>query len=391
MRPNQYHIAELISKYLRNQLSEEGQVILQHWLEEHEDNRRLLESFRNMEQVQQDIDFIRGIDAEVAWSKMRRQSHGLRWKRIMHAMRYVGYAATITIVLWIWFSRPQDTVAKPNRTEVGNIFYNDVKPGGNKAQLILSDGRTVDLRAYADKLQEQDGTEIVGSEGSLTYAAKAMDNGDLIYNTLLIPKAGTYHLTLSDGTKVWLNAMSELTFPVHFGHKERTVQLKGEAYFEVAPDATKPFLVEVGGAQVHVLGTHFNINAYAQVAATLLEGAITISNKGKVQSLKPGEEAQVGHDITLQPANIEKAIAWKNGDFYFKSDDIKEIMAQLSRWYDISVNFEDEPPTERFNGNIQRSSNLSEVLDMLSYASGATFEVSGQQVSVRFLTNPLIT
>src|SRR5690606_12335185 len=162
------------------------------------------------------------------------------------------------------------------------------------------------------------------------------------------------------------------------------VYLKGEAYFEIAHDASKPFRVEVGGTQVEVLGTHSNINSYTQVTATLLEGAINISNPSGAQRLKPGQEARVGEHITLHDANIEKAMAWKNGDFYFKSDDIREIMEQLSRWYDIAVHFENELPLRKFSGNIQRSVNLSEVLEMLSYVSDAKFEVSGQQVSVRF-------
>src|SRR5690606_9921653 len=158
--------------------------------------------------------------------------------------------------------------------------------------------------------------QIVGSEGALTYATSDNRDEHLIYNTLVIPKAGTYQLTLSDGSKIWLNAMSELRFPVHFGDKERVVQLKGEAYFEIAHDASRPFKVEVDGTQVEVLGTHFNINSYTQVTATLLQGAISISNPSGAERLIPGQEARVGERITLHNANIEKTIAWKNGDFY---------------------------------------------------------------------------
>lgn len=382
MKPNEYHIAELIGKYLWGQLSEQEEAELQHWLDEDERNQLLLDSFRNTEAAQGDIGFIQGIDVDVAWSKIRQQHSRLRLRR---ALRYVGYAASVALIAcsWLWFSQPDDQRTS-RTTEAGNIFHNDVQPGGNKAQLILSDGHTVDLRTYTDELQEQDGTQIVGSEGALTYATSDNHDEELIYNTLVIPRAGTYQLTLSDGSKIWLNAMSELRFPVHFGEKERVVYLKGEAYFEIAHDASKPFRVEVGGTQVEVLGTHFNINSYTQVTATLLEGAINISNPSGAQRLKPGQEAKVGEHITLHDANIEKAMAWKNGDFYFKSDDIREIMEQLSRWYDIAVHFENELPLRKFSGNIQRSVNLSEVLEMLSYVSDAKFEVSGQQVSVRF-------
>lgn len=382
MKPNEYHIAELIGKYLRNQLSEQEETELQDWLDGDEQHRVLLDSFRNTAVVQGDIDFIGGVDVDAAWARIRKQNNGLRRRR---ALRYMGYAASVALIAcsWLWFSKSHDQETS-QITEAGNIFHNDVQPGGNKARLILSDGHTLDLRAYTDELQEKDGTQIVGREGALTYAGSDNRDEHLIYNTLVIPKAGTYQLTLSDGSKIWLNAMSELRFPVHFGDKERVVQLKGEAYFEIAHDASRPFKVEVDGTQVEVLGTHFNINSYTQVTATLLQGAISISNPSGAERLIPGQEARVGERITLHNANIEKTIAWKNGDFYFKSDDIREIMEQLSRWYDVSVHFENELPLKKFSGNIQRSVNLSEVLEMLSYVSDAKFEVSGQQVSVRF-------
>ncbi len=382
MKLDQYQIAELIGKYLWGQLSEEEEEVLQRWLDADEQHRLLLESFRDTEEVQSDLDFLKEIDVEVAWSGMRRRNRRLHVKKVL---RYVGYAAAVVLLAysWTWFSQSRHP-AVPNISQTGNIFHNDVMPGGNKAQLILSDGRTVDLEAYNKVLEEQDGTQIMGDGGALTYVGSFHHDNESIYNTLVIPKAGTYQITLSDGTKVWLNALTELRFPVHFNANERVVQLKGEAYFEVAHDSSKPFKVEVDGTQIEVLGTHFNINSYAGVTATLVEGAISIANSSGSEVLKPGEEARVGERITLHTANIAKAVAWKNGDFYFKSDDMGEIMEQLSRWYDLSIRFENEPPKARFNGSIQRSVNLSEVLEMLSYMSGAAFEVNGQQVSVRF-------
>ncbi|MGK6349922.1 FecR domain-containing protein [Parapedobacter sp. DT-150] len=384
MKPNQYHIAEWIGKYLLGQLSEGEEIRLKQWLNEDERNQALLESFRDTDRAKRDIDFIREIDVDAAWTRLQKRNRAKQLKRIG---RYLGYAASIALIAcsWIWFSPSRS--AKPNMTQAGNIFHNDVMPGGNKAQLILSDGQSVDLRDDTAGLQERDGTQIVSAKGGLTYETPDAEADNLIYNTLVIPKAGTYQLTLSDGTKVWLNAMSELRFPVQFGSDERVVELKGEAYFEVAHDAARPFKVAVDSTQIEVLGTHFNVNSYKQLTATLVEGAIRISNKTGRELLKPGQEARVGEHISLHEANIAKTVAWKNGDFYFKSDDMTDIMEQLSRWYDISVSFENEPPAERFNGNIQRSFKLSEALDILSYLSGATFEVNGQQVSIRFPTN----
>jgi Fe2+-dicitrate sensor, membrane component len=380
MKPNQYEIAALIGKFLRNQLTEEEERALQQWLDESETNRGVLESFRQAHQLKEDLEIIHGADVPAAWLRLKRR----RQRSVLkHILRYAGYAAVLSLFIAAWIRYAPSDRPEPSKTEAGNILYNDVMPGGNKAQLILSDGRAVQLQERADGLQEQDGTEIVNKNGALTYAADDEGAAAALYNTVVIPRGGTYQLTLSDGTKVWLNAMSEMRFPVRFGDTERVVELKGEAYFEVARDAKKPFRVQVGGAQIEVLGTHFNVNSYGSVTATLLEGAVAISNGKEKQLLEPGQEAQVGERIILREANIAKAVAWKNGDFYFKSDRIDEIMEQLSRWYGIEVQFAGEIPGERFNGNIQRAVNLSEVLEMLSYVSGSTFEVDGLRVKVK--------
>jgi len=383
MKLNQYQVAVLISKYLRNDISEEDRMVLEQWLDEKEENRLLLESFRNgTHEVQHDMDFIRSLDAETAWESFEERVQQRRWKRMM---RYVGYAAAIVVVagLAIWKFLPGSSDADDAQT--ANVFHNDVAPGSNKAQLTLSDGSTVDLETYINGLQEQDGTAITGSDGQLTYSTPDDAANELIYNTLVIPKAGTYQLTLSDGTKVWLNAMSELRFPVQFGGKERRVYLKGEAYFEVAHDAGRPFRVAVNDTEVEVLGTHFNINSYAQVTTTLVEGSVKIYKEEEEQLLTPGQEAKVGEHISVYKANMDKVIAWKNGDFYFKSDNMVEIMEQLSRWYDIDVNYRgDIPLNAGYNGSISRNVNLSEVLEMLTFASGALFSIDQKQVSVTF-------
>lgn len=383
MKLNQYQVAVLISKYLRNDISEEDRMVLEQWLDEKEENRLLLESFRNgTHEVQHDMDFIRSLDAETAWESFEERVQQRRWKRMM---RYVGYAAAIVVVagLAIWKFLPGSSDADDAQT--ANVFHNDVAPGSNKAQLTLSDGSTVDLETYINGLQEQDGTAITGSDGQLTYSTPDDAANELIYNTLVIPKAGTYQLTLSDGTKVWLNAMSELRFPVQFGGKERRVFLKGEAYFEVAHDARRPFRVAVNDTEVEVLGTHFNINSYAQVTTTLVEGSVKIYKEEEEQLLTPGQEAKVGEHISVYKANMDKVIAWKNGDFYFKSDNMVEIMEQLSRWYDIEVNYRGNIPLNAgYNGSISRNVNLSEVLEMLTFASGALFSIDQKQVSVTF-------
>lgn len=383
MKLNQYQIAALIGKYLRNDLSEEEDMVLQQWLEEKEENRQLLESFRNgRHEAQQDMNLIHALDTDEAWRSFAGRIQQRMWKRVM---RYAGYAAAIAIVagilFWKFRQAPLDTAV----VQTANVFHNDVAPGSSKAQLTLSDGRTVDLETYLSGVHEQDGTTITGKAGEITYSTPNDAIDELIYNTLEIPKAGTYQLTLSDGTKVWLNAMSELRFPVQFGAGERRVFLKGEAYFEVAHDADRPFRVAVNDTEVEVLGTHFNINSYAEVTTTLVEGSVKIHREEEEQLLVPGQEAKVGEHITVYKANMDKVIAWKNGDFYFKSDNMVEIMEQLSRWYDIDVSYQGDVPLHTgYNGSISRNVNLSEVLEMLTFASGAVFSIDQKQVSVTF-------
>lgn len=385
MKPDQYHIAVLLSKYLRADLTADEDAVLQQWLSESEENRRLLESFRDgQHHAQRDLDFIQALDADAAWETFARRVQRRKWRGMLRYARYA--AAVITIVgAWFWWSSDRTSPMDGPAAQTGNVFHNDVTPGGNRAQLTLSDGRTVDLETYLSGLHEQDGTTITGGEGQLAYSTPDNEIKELIYNTLVIPKAGTYQLTLADGTKVWLNAMSELRFPVQFGNDERKVFLTGEAYFEVARDTDKPFRVEVGGTEIEVLGTHFNVNSYAEVTTTLVEGSVKVHHQQQEQLLSPGQEAKVGDRIAVYQADMDKVIAWKNGDFFFKSDNMVQIMEQLSRWYDISVSYRGNVPMQTgYNGSISRNVNLSEVLEMLTFASGAQFSIEQKHVSVTF-------
>ena len=361
---------------------------LQAWLDESEDNRRFLESFRATDSRQQDVDFLANVDTVAAWERFRNRK---KQRPLMRVVKFTGYAAAVALVVlfvWRWVAPlgPVDDRVVP---DVTNRYQNDVLPGEHRAQLRLSDGRHVDLESAVDSLNERDGTLIAGSAtGEIQYKAGQTDADTLIYNTLVVPKAGTYRIVLSDGTKVWVNARSELRFPVRFAGDERRVSIKGEAFFEVAHDADRPFRVEVNGTEVEVLGTQFNVNAYTDaVSTTLVEGSVKVSAGQTTSILQPGEQSYV-HDgvLAVRPADVEKVIAWQQGDFYFKSDDITEVMGQLSRWYDLQVNYRGEVPrTTSYTGRINRDVNLTEVLEMLRYLSKAEFEVEGRQVEVNFL------
>jgi transmembrane sensor len=211
--------------------------------------------------------------------------------------------------------------------------------------------------------------------------------GTVAQNVLNVPTGRTYRVELSDGTAVWLNNVSELTFPVAFNKsKERIVTLKGEAYFEVFHDASRPFKVNVNGTEVTVLGTKFNINTFNKgtVTTTLLEGSVKIANKQMVRLLRPGQQAIAGQgDISISNADLQKAIAWKNGYFSFREEEIEPILEQIARWYNIEIKYSGNlSPGLHYSGKIPRSETLEEVLIILTDITGLQFKTTGKTLWV---------
>ncbi|MEV4881564.1 FecR domain-containing protein [Chitinophaga ginsengisegetis] len=266
-------------------------------------------------------------------------------------------------------------------------YKNDIAPGGNKAMLTLADGSRIVLdEAKNDTLGKQGSTSIIKLQnGQVLYHATGATT-PVTYNTLSTPRGGQYQLTLPDGTRVWLNAASSLHFPTAFTGSNRTVELTGEGYFEVAPLSGKPFLVKANGADITVLGTHFNIMAYTNesaLAVTLLEGAVNVGRNGTIKKLLPGQQARISNNnnITVTGADVQEAVAWKNGFFIFDRADITTVMRQLERWYDIEVVYEGMPPQMLFGGGMQRSLPLSGILKILE-KNGVLFKIEGRKITV---------
>ncbi|WP_316840083.1 FecR family protein [Pedobacter gandavensis] len=268
-----------------------------------------------------------------------------------------------------------------------------ILPGGNKAILTLADGQQITLdEAGNGKLAEQSGITITKTkDGQLVYTVSAAANAlKTAMNTIATPKGGQYQINLPDGTKVWLNAASSLRYPTAFSGEEREVSLSGEAYFEVARSIPKKsFKVSTSKQTVEVLGTHFNINAYADepsTKTTLLEGSVKVkSNAGEDRSmvLKPGQQAALtDRQLLVNYGKEEEAIAWKNGVFKFEDEDLQSVMRSVARWYDLDVVYEGTLPSRQFSGEIDRNSNLSQVLDILSFFK-VHFSVNGKQITVR--------
>lgn len=293
----------------------------------------------------------------------------------VHFMRRSGWWAAAAIILllgagaYFWTSRPAGRLAGTTKP-----VQKDIPPGGNKAVLTLAGGQTIVLDSAANgMLATQGASQVIKQDnGQLAYTSdKQAHSAALLYNTLSTPRGGQYRLTLPDGTGVWLNAASSITYPTAFTAQERKVTVTGEAYFEVAQDKSKPFHVQVNNMEVTVLGTYFNINAYtneADIKTTLLEGSVRISRGGDTKLLRPGQQAQAGNAAAIRvvdDVNTSQVVAWKNGLFDFKDADLKAVMRQLERWYDIQVEYKGVVSGYAFRGKLQRSLNLAQVLHIL--------------------------
>lgn len=267
-----------------------------------------------------------------------------------------------------------------------------IKPGHNTALLTLADGSTILLDSAADGVLAQEaGITVLKLKGRLSYDKVRQQTSVPAYNKVFTGRGNQYQLELSDGTIVWLNAASSIRFPISFTGSERKVEITGEAYFEVAKDAKRPFRVMVqsaqGSSEVEVLGTHFNINAYDDeeaVKTTLLEGAIKLSRKQATQLLKPGQQARYDAQSALSVkagVDVEKVVAWKNGSFVFDHQDIRSIMRQISRWYDVDIVYQGVPTNETFSGIVSRKSDVLKVLKIMQ-ANGVHFSIEGRKIIV---------
>ncbi|UOE47219.1 FecR family protein [Mucilaginibacter sp. SMC90] len=307
------------------------------------------------------------------------------WLRVAAA---VIILLSIGVLIW----RAQ-LPAVPRQSDTVALSPQKILPGGNKAYLTMANGKIITLNGLKNgTLGTQTGVKINKvKDGVLSY--NKQDNGkdgaqELAYNTISIPRGGQYQLELSDGTKVWLNSASALKYPAAFTGNNRKVELSGEAYFEVAKDRTKPFIVSVNGMSVQVLGTHFNVMAYSDekvVKTTLLEGAVKLSSNNQEALLKPGQQGAFNSQqpaFSVSDVDVDDAVAWKNGFFAFNNEDIQTIMKRISRWYDVDVVFSEKFKRKNFGGTVSRFKDVSEVLHSLELTGSVHFKTEGRRITV---------
>ncbi|HWZ02999.1 MAG TPA: FecR domain-containing protein [Mucilaginibacter sp.] len=370
-------VKTLIQKYHAGNCTDEEIVFLENWYAQWNQEIPLGLSPEELESELSAIS--EGIPA------LHRTKEKQLWPRIVAA-------ASILLFLsiggyFLLHKQPQQQIAQNQ--------VHDIAPGGNKTILTLANGKKIILNnAHNGLLAEQGGSAVnKTADGAIVYndadSGGAQNPELLTYNAITIPRGGEYQLLiLPDGSKVWVNSASSLRYPTAFTGNERKVELTGEAYFEVAHNAAKPFRVVSKSQTVEVLGTHFNINSYDDepaIKTTLLEGKVkvTATSNNAVKFLQPGEQAALNtSSFIINPVDTEEAVAWKNGQFMFNNDNITYIMRTISRWYNVEIDYSGPVPGNGFYGGVSRFKNVSEVLNTLQLTGKVHFKIEGRKITV---------
>jgi len=377
---NKTEVEHLLDKYKAGTASEEEVALLQSW------------SLSYTEPETEELSMTeRLVATDRIWAKLQSE-HGLvkvtrLWPRIAAA---VALLLMLSIGGYFWRNGVNDPALVVSAGK-------DIAPGKNGATLTLANGKRVVLNDAMDgQLSTEAGVTITKTKsGELIYNVidrAGKKNGTEAFNTLETQNGEQYHLILPDGSNVWLNAASSLKYPVAFADHQRLVELRGEAYFEIAHQKLRPFKVLTRQQQIEVLGTHFNVSAYDDEPVaknTLMEGRVKVItpalDRGETGTviLKPGEQSVlIGNKLQVGQASLEEAMAWKNGYFMFESENIRSIMRKVSRWYNIEVVYQGEVTEETFSGVVDRFANVSQILKKLSLTNRVHFKIEGRRVIV---------
>lgn len=383
-------IAYLIAGFLRGSLTEAEHDELDAWVVASDENMRLFEELTDEANLEAAMDWHRRLDQGKALNRIKEEV-GLRPAKkplVRSFWPLLIAAATILIaVISIYLFTIKNADKEDSRLARSNA-PGTVRPGHDQAVLTLANGRTIILDSTGSGLlASEGGVQVAKGAGSeLVYEGQG---GSLQYHTVSIPRGGQYKLVLSDGTRVWLNAESSLRFPAGFAPDSREVELRGEGYFEVAKNKERPFRVKSwtpsGEEQlVEVLGTVFNIHAYPDPAGTrttLVEGSVRVVKGGERVVLRPGEQARGEKNLEVVKVDLRKEVAWKEGLFLFRDASIREIGDQITRWYDVEVEYRGDIPYH-FNATIERSTPLSSLLEVLQATKRVHFTLAGKKLII---------
>jgi len=369
---------ELLVKYKSGNCTDAEKALVEKWLFQYQNNESDLSEER-IEEIGQEI-----------WRNLPKPP-----VKVIKSNLWPKIAAAAIVLIFLSVSSYL-LLSRNSSNSYAVVYKEDVNPGSNKATLTLANGKSIVLTSASNGQLANDGDALISKteDGKIIYhhndsvGAKTT----LTYNILTTPQGGQYVLVLADGSKAWLNAASSIKYPAVFVGNERKVEITGEVYFEVTHNAAQPFRVVTNGQTVEVLGTHFNVNAYADepvIKTTLLEGKVKITHNEKTAFLIPGQQAQVNNSTAganinvLEQVDMDEVIAWKSGLFQFNKASIESILRQAARWYNVEINYDkDQKPVKTFTGSISRNSSLSQLLQILSY-TGNRFEIDGKKIIVK--------
>ena len=381
---NRLDIAQLIAEELTGTIDEKDRVVLARWLDEDERHREeyadILESLKTGNEAWKDQERGRQL-MESRWGAVK--SHTVqktgRW------ITWSKYAAVIVLFVSIGIFG----LVNEEKQEVENGTVAQIEHGSMKAQLVLANGKKVDLRPETSlQLEEVGGTRILTSDNRIKYSGKdslAGQSAEVKYNTLIVPRGGEFSLELADGTRVWLNAESRLRYPVAFTGKERKVEMEGEVYFEVAKNKEKPFIVTVNGVDIRVLGTSFNVSAYQEeVVTTLVEGKVQLKKGNEQVILSPNQQAIWSDDeFRVKQVDARNYVLWKEGIFYFEDVDLETILDDMARWYNVNVFYMNPALKEmKFSVEIRRYGDINEILRRIGQTKRVKFEIKDRTINV---------
>ena len=377
-------IPSLLSKAFLGTLSEEEERALQQWRDESPENEQLYESEMNTGYiVQKSHDVARVNIVNGYMNVLLKRKRNVRVRRVR---RIVSIAAGVVLPLLavvLWYG------TRERLEDVSEQVASVIRHGGVKAELVLADGTTRILGSeVTDSLLVQQGANIVVQNQGVSYCVDSSVVEER-YNTLRVPRGGEYSITLSDGTIVYLNSESELRYPVNFVGRDRRVYLSGEAYFDVVQDEAHPFIVDMGNSSVRVLGTSFDVRAYAdedEVLTTLVQGSVKFSAGKEFVTLEPGKQAVLGKSGSIETREVDTYLytAWKEGVFAFKRQRLEEIMKVVARWYDVNIFWENVSQKEvTFTGKMKRYDDFSKVVEVLEMTGNTEFVIKENNIFIR--------
>ena len=380
-----FYIARLIARYLSDEIGEEEQAELTRWRDESPENERLFQEICKEENIKQNMQKRQTFHTEDGWEGVQRKIQRHRFRhRILNICKYAAIfifpVAIATVAIYKSGNEPQPL----------SQVEEQIVPGGKKAVLILDNGEAIDLKSTSGvELKEKDGTVIQVDSTVLNYQqAPARTSEKLAYNKVNVPRGGEYQLMLSDGSKVQLNSMSSIRFPVQFAQDCRLVELEGEAYFEVSKTG-QPFIVQTKGMKIEVLGTTFNISAYAneEYQTTLVSGSVKVQTEnGSNRILKPSEQACItpgSNQINVRNVDTAFYTSWIHGKINFKDQRLDDIMKTLARWYDMDVVYENEATKElRFGCYVNRYNEITPLVKLLEQTGRVTVTVEGKTIKI---------